>query len=127
MALAPVDKSFEATQRLEDGVRIIEGRGELDLSSVGRIERLVGPTVDQGRGLILDLTACPFIDSSGIRFVLETHRALTGNGRVPNPMVVVASREVERMLVLTAIDQTVPVLASLKEAKALFSLGTRAV
>ena len=127
MALAPAGKSFEAAERLEDGVRIVEVKGELDLASVKKVRDLVEPATQEGLGLVLDLSACSFIDSTGLRFVLETHQALTSKGCNRNAMVVVASPEVERMLTVTAIDLTVPVFASLSEAKDQLALGTHSV
>ena len=53
-------------------------RGELDLGSAGRLER----ALDEHRGpVLLDLTALTFMDSTGIRVLLETSEISARAGR----------------------------------------------
>jgi anti-anti-sigma regulatory factor len=66
---------------------------------------------------VLDLSACPFIDSTALAFVLRTHSALAVDGKA---MAVVAGRgEVRKLMYLTAIDRSVPVFAKRGDAVAL--------
>ena len=77
-----------------------------------------------GRHLVLDLSACPFIDSTALACVLRTHSALTADGRA---MAVVAGRgEIRKLLYLTAIDQSVPVFAKRGDAVALLGANAAA-
>jgi anti-sigma B factor antagonist len=109
--------SFRVTQRLEGPVCIVEVEGELDLASVERVEQVVGPALEQRRRIVLDLSACPFIDSAGLRFVLHMHRLLTDKGQDNGALaVVVANDDLRRIFALAAIDQIVPVVAALDEA-----------
>ena len=101
---------------------IVSVEGELDIATVGQLAEPVGVAVAEGRHLVLDLSACPFIDSTALAFVLRTHSALTADGR---SMAVVAGRgEIRKLLYLTAIDQSVPVFAKRGDAVAL--LGSNA-
>jgi anti-sigma B factor antagonist len=103
---------------------VIEVEGELDLASVERLEHVCAVAIDQGRPIVVDLTACPFIDSDGLRFVLYTHRVLAADLHDESRMAVVGNGEVERLLALTAIDQTIPVVPTLDDALELFLFGT---
>ncbi len=99
------------------GGLIVSVEGELDIATVGRLTDPVAAAVDNGRHLVLDLSACPFIDSTALAFVLRTHSALTAEGKA---MAVVAGRgEVRKLLSLTAIDRSVPVFAKRGDAVAL--------
>jgi anti-anti-sigma factor len=121
--LSSTGTPFSATHRLEGRIGVIEVEGELDVASMDRLEQVAGPAIDQGSRIVLDLSACPFIDSHGLRFVLHTHRVLTADRPDGNPMAVVGNGEVEKMLSLTAIDQTIPVVATLNDALELFHFG----
>jgi anti-anti-sigma factor len=53
-------------------------RGELDLGSAGRLER----ALEEHRGpVLLDLTALAFMDSTGIRVLLEASESSARAGR----------------------------------------------
>lgn len=96
---------------------IVSVEGELDIATVGQLAESVGAAVDHGSHLVLDLSACPFIDSTALAYVLRTHSALAADGKA---MAVVAGRgEVRKLLYLTAIDRSVPVFAKRLDAVAL--------
>ena len=101
---------------------IVSVEGELDIATVGQLAESVGAAVDNGRHLVLDLSACPFIDSTALAYVLRTHSALAADEKA---MAVVAGRgEVRKLLYLTAIDRSVPVFA--KRGDAVTLLGASA-
>ena len=93
---------------------LVSVAGELDISTA---EELTEPTrlaVNAVCPLILDLSACTFVDSTGLRFVLHAHTALADSGRAM--AVVIDNPHVRELFSLTAIDLTVPVFANLDEA-----------
>lgn len=109
------------------GGLIISVEGELDIATVEQLAAPVGAAVASGRHLVLDLSACPFIDSTGLAYVLRAHSSLAKEGRA---MAVVAGRgEVRKLFSLTAIDRSVPVFAALDDAVALLgaSVATAAI
>ena len=67
---------------------------ELDASSVPRVAALLHEAADlQPEHLVVDLTACPFIDAEAIGMLLDVHRRLWSAGgrltlRSPGPRVV---------------------------------------
>jgi anti-sigma B factor antagonist len=101
---------------------LVSVKGELDLSTA---EELTEPTrlaVNADCPLILDLSACTFVDSTGLRFVLHAHTALADSGRAM--AVVTDDPHVRELFSLTAIDLTVPVFTNLDEAIEWLGAGT---
>jgi anti-anti-sigma factor len=99
---------------------VVEIDGDIDLATVADLEQPVISAIEQGRRpVILDLSECPFMDSSGIRLLLRAHRLLkpdgNGHGRL---LAVIARHNVARVLRLTAVDKVIPVVASRGEAEA---------
>ena len=96
------------------GVLLVSVEGELDIASA---EELVGPTevaVSAACPLILDLSHCPFIDSSGLRLMLHANHALSDVGA---RLAVVTNRpQAKRLLSVTGTDQRLPLFESLSEA-----------
>jgi anti-anti-sigma factor len=105
-----------------DGL-LISVEGELDLSTADQVERSAEQAIAARCPLLLDLSGCSFIDSTGLRLVLKTHEALTKAGGPDAPMAVVASSEIRKFFSITAIDQSVHVFTTRDEALA--SLRTR--
>lgn len=56
--------------------------GEIDRSNASQLkEHLAGAVAGSGAGLVVDCSGLDFIDSSGIRVLVETQRALAEDGR----------------------------------------------
>ena len=93
--------------------------GELDLANCQRLKPALDEPVFARRPLILDLSGCSFIDSSGLRVVVQVARDLTGDGEDRGVSMAVVAGEgsaVRKMLALTAIDLRIPVFESPDEA-----------
>ena len=93
---------------------LISVEGELDIATA---EQLTDPTqvaVVAGCPLVLDLSRCSFIDSSGLRFVLHTHKALAADGT--SMALVVGDGQVRKLLATTAIDLSIRVFPDLDQA-----------
>ena len=93
--------------------------GELDLASCERLKPATDEAVFARRALILDLSSCSFIDSSGLRLLVQIARDLTGEGddrAVPMGVVAGEDSPVRKMLALTAIDLRIPVFETAAEA-----------
>jgi anti-sigma B factor antagonist len=78
--------------------------GELDLATVdGAADELASAVVEDG-DLSLDLASVSFIDSSGIRLLLQIYRTLQGRGRLilVSPQGQVA--DLLRLMGLTRVD-----------------------
>jgi anti-anti-sigma factor len=105
---------------------VVEVGGDLDVATVGDLEAPVLDAIRGGRQpVLLDLSECVFIDSTGIRFVLRAHHLLSesANGDGRNRLVVVARDHVAAILRTTAVDKVLPVVPSRAEAEGLLQPG----
>ena len=71
MAGDPIEFSI-ATQEL-DGRLVVTPAGELDLATAPELEQIVMPAVRDGGQVIVDLRRLAFMDSSGVRVLVEGH------------------------------------------------------
>jgi anti-sigma B factor antagonist len=108
-------KPFEATQAIVGGVHVVAIQGELDVSTAPQVrEPLSSAASDPARPLVVDLTECEFLDSTGLATLL--HGAKPAQNGESNVALVSPGGEVRRLLELTAIDRTIPVFDTLAEA-----------
>jgi anti-sigma B factor antagonist len=107
---------FEVSTAAVDGagVLLVSIQGDLDIASADRLAEPAEVAVSSGCALVVDLSRCSFIDSSGLRSVLQAHHALAEAGEA---MAIVApGSQVRKMLSLTAIDLRVRVFSTQGEA-----------
>jgi anti-sigma B factor antagonist len=99
------------------GILVVSVEGELDLATAEQLQAPTEVARDADCALLLDLSACSFIDSTGLRTVLQAYRALGAGG---DELVVVTGRDspVQKMLSLTGIDLSIRVFATREEAVA---------
>jgi anti-anti-sigma factor len=74
------DEIFEMTERREGETAVVALRGELDLATVGAVERRLAELRAERRATLLDLDALTFMDSTGIRLVLAAHEDAQRDG-----------------------------------------------
>jgi anti-sigma B factor antagonist len=95
------------------GATLVRVGGELDMATVGALEDALGRVALEER-VILDLTACTFLDSSGVRVLVATARAA---GDAGGTLALVASDlTIVRVLEISAVDTMIPVHATLEAA-----------
>jgi anti-sigma B factor antagonist len=100
---------FETSSAEVDGVHVIAVRGELDLSTAPDLETPLDAVVNGGNGSVLiDLSACEFIDSTGIALIVRGWQKLeaNGNGRLA---ICCPNDQVRRVLDVSGLDQSIPV------------------
>jgi anti-anti-sigma factor len=114
---------FEATAtRLDDGVRTIVVRGELDLSTAPDLE---GPLEEaiaaKDASVLIDLGDCEFIDSTGIALIVRAWQQLDaaadgeGSGRV---VICNDNEQVRRVLEITGLELSIRIYRTRDEALA---------
>lgn len=111
--------SFEAsTAALEDGVRVVAVRGELDLGTAPELEGPLEEAIGANEPLLIDLSECEFIDSTGIAMIVRAWQQLangdgdgdgSGRGRV---VICSANEQVRRVLEITGLEVSIPVHSS---------------
>jgi anti-sigma B factor antagonist len=84
----------------------IELRGELDLATVDEVRARLDALRAQGRPVVLDLDGLSFMDSTGIRLVLESVRHRERDGWQFE--VTRGSTAVQRIFAAARIDDRLP-------------------
>jgi anti-sigma B factor antagonist len=108
---------FEISSEPVNGARVVKVAGELDIETHEKLaDQLTGEA--QHGAIVVDLSACEFIDSSGIRALLLGRRAAGAEEDSSRFAIAAPSQQVLRILEMTGLDTTVPVHASLDEALA---------
>jgi len=114
---------FEATAaELEDGVRIVAVRGELDLGTATDLEAPLEEAIASGdASVLIDLSACEFIDSTGIALIVRAWQRLDraadgdGSGRV---VICSDNEQVRRVLEITGLELSIPIHSAREDALA---------
>ena len=70
---------FEVTVQRDNAVATVMVSGEVDLATVPRLSAAVAQHHD-AQLLVLDLTAVTFIDTTGVRVLIEADRSCAGSG-----------------------------------------------
>ena len=98
-------------------------QGEVDLSNVDEIRSvLVAAVTHEIECMILDLTSTTYLDSTGVRLLFDLAERLQGR-RQQLRLVVNDEALVRRVVVLTQLDQRVPMSSSVADALADFDRG----
>jgi anti-sigma B factor antagonist len=108
-------KPFDATEEVVRNASVITILGELDIATSPRVRELLSEAARDGdRPLVIDLTGCEFVDSTGLATLL--HGAKPAQNGESNVALVCTGGEVRKLLELTAIDRTIPVYETLDSA-----------
>ena len=108
-----------------DGLQAVTVSGELDQSTAPELRAaLAGVVGDESGGVLVDLSDCAFIDSTGLSLLVETKRQLAEDSRRFG--VCCADADVRRLLELTGIDQAVGLFDTRDEAISALSAGAAA-
>jgi anti-anti-sigma factor len=86
----------------EGGPRTFCLAGELDVSSTGRLGRLLEPELEAPGDLTLDLHGLEFMDSAGIHLFIKSACALRGRG---NLRLLDPSSHVARVIETTGLER----------------------
>ncbi len=119
MGPAPFEASAAET---ENGVRVVEVRGELDLSTAPDLEGPLDQAIaDEHSSVLLDLSDCEFIDSTGIALIVRAWQrvdARSGNGGNGRVVLCSGNEQVRRVLEVTGLDNSIAIFTTRDEALA---------
>jgi anti-sigma B factor antagonist len=113
---APLSSPGEAAGRYALGDHVVVwARGEIDLFTAPVLRRQLNEAVGRNAArVIVDLSDVSFMDSSGVHaLILALRTAQRGGGSVG---LVGACRTVERVLVLSRLDELFPLHATMEQA-----------
>jgi anti-anti-sigma factor len=106
------------TLEQRDGVHIASIDGEVDVANASSLQEDIAAAVSNtAHGLVIDLTQTEYFDSAGIRMLFELHKTLAGR-RQELRVVVPRGAVILSALLVTEIDQLVPIDDDLQEAVA---------
>jgi anti-anti-sigma factor len=104
---------------LDRGVRTISVRGELDLSTAPDLEGPLEQTLESEEGSVLiDLSQCEFIDSTGIALIVRAWQRLDNDGNGRGLVICSQNDQVRRVLEITGLELSIPVHTTKDEALA---------
>lgn len=107
---------FRVRSEQEAGTFVILVEGELDMNTAGQLEHaLEKPLAASDSSLLIDLSRCEFIDSTGIALIVRAWQQLGSDGGFALCGV---TNQVERVLDITGLDETIPTHASRQDALA---------
>jgi anti-anti-sigma factor len=117
-------------EELEDGIRAFSVRGELDMNTAPELENsLEGVSTADDARVVIDLTECDFIDSTGIALIVRSWQRLDSGGESGGEGQLVLccdNSQVMRLLRITGVDSSISVHAQFAAALAELRGGTPA-
>ena len=97
------------------GVAVVAVAGEVDLATIDQVEEVLAEALGTGR-VVVDLSACDFIDSSGLRALVTARSAAEESGG--SLVLVTEDAGILRVLSVAALDRVFEIHATLPDALA---------
>ena len=98
------DLDFDLTVALDEhGACRMTLRGELDLATAGRLEQALA---EAGDAVLLDLRGLTFMDSTGVRLLVQAHLRSTADSE--RLTLLRGQAAVQRVLQLSGVDVLLP-------------------
>lgn len=103
-------------EAVTDGVRAVAVIGELDQATLPELQRALDEVIDAGSGaLLIDLSDCSFIDSSGLAALVSARERVT-SADDRGFAICCGTPQVLRLLEITGLDKAMGVLATREDA-----------
>jgi anti-sigma B factor antagonist len=100
-----------------EDVYVVRVIGEVDMSHEEELRgELRKAVAADARGIVVDLTECEFIDSSGIRALLLSREAQHPEDGAVRLAVAASSEQILRILSVMGIDRVIPIRPTAEEA-----------
>jgi anti-sigma B factor antagonist len=110
-----VDGALTFGVRREPGYLVITLAGEIDIAAVAGLNARFSALTSAGRPLVVDLDQVSFIDAAGLGALARAARQAAASGTALH--VVCAVSRTRRLFRLTRLDRTIPLAATLAEAR----------
>lgn len=111
---------FEVQSETLGGVRIVAVRGELDLDTAPQLDEALESAFATDRpALVVDLSECEFIDSTGIALIVRAAQRLNHDENGPSGdrfALCCVNDQVRRLLGITGLDSSIPLHDSRENA-----------
>jgi anti-sigma B factor antagonist len=100
-----------------EDVYVVRVAGEVDMSHEEELRgELRNAVASDAAGIVVDLTECEFIDSSGVRALLLSREAQNSNEGSEHLAVAASSEQILRILSVMGIDRVIPIRPTIEEA-----------
>jgi anti-anti-sigma factor len=101
-------------EAIEDGVRILAVQGELDLNTAPGLEAPLEEALadDDDVSILIDLSGCEFIDSTGIAVIVRAWQRVgkNGSGEGNGDLALCCSNDqVQRLLKITGVESSISI------------------
>jgi anti-sigma B factor antagonist len=100
-----------------EGVYVVRVAGEADMSHEeelrAELRKAVGANAE---GIVVDLTECEFIDSTGVRALLLSREAQESEKGPDSVAVAASSEQIIRILSVMGVDRVIPIRPTVEEA-----------
>jgi anti-sigma B factor antagonist len=111
------------SEALDESVQVLTVRGELDLDTAPQLEEPLEETLSGAgaRSIVIDLSHCEFIDSTGIALIVKAWQRYDreGGGEGTGRLVLCCSNDqVERVLKITGVDSSISTFGDRQDALA---------
>jgi len=113
----PFDVSSESRS---GGVHVVMVKGELDMNTAPQLESELGRTLGNSGSVVVNLSDCEFIDSTGVALLVNAWQQLDRNGGSGNGRLVLCcpNRQVRRLLDITGVESSIDVHEDIDDALA---------
>jgi anti-sigma B factor antagonist len=112
-----MNASFEVGVEELDGVTVVGVSGELDYATAPRLRETFDGVISSGRTAVLvDLSDCTFIDSTGLSVLVHARSRLMDDARKGRLEVCCPDEQIRRLLQITGIDKAFGVHTSRDDA-----------
>ena len=114
--MRPGSPAFGVRAQSVERAHVVAPRGELDLFTAGEVQAALRARARSCDVVVLDLRGLTFLDTSGMRLVLETVHELEGTG--VRFALVRGGPDVHRLFALARLDERLPFFDDLDAALA---------
>ena len=105
-----------------EDVYVVRVAGEVDMSHEEELRgELRSAVAADSDGIVVDLSECEFIDSSGVRALLLSREAQISDQGTEKLAVVASSEQILRILLVMGIDKVIPIRPTVEEAASAIS------
>src|SRR6058998_3138170 len=98
--------NFDVASDRQDGALVVAPRGEIDLATVDLLRDAVERALQPGEDVVLDLREVGFMDTSGLRYVLELNDR--AEREAFSLRVVRGPRAVQRVFEVSGLERGLP-------------------
>ena len=110
----------------QDGVRVFSLTGELDHATAPELREPLESAIEGGAlALLIDLSDCTFIDSTGLSVIVHAHSRIADGGETGQLEICCPDEQIRRLLKITGIDRQLGLHRSRDDAMAALVAATR--